>query len=156
MYEVTVIPLTQGQISMIDTEDWSIVRHYSWCADKTTSGKFYAKTTVKRSSIRLHSLIMNCPKGFEVDHINGNTLDNRKANLRVCSHSENCKNQPVRKNNSSGFTGVTFNKEKQKWTAQITINKKVTNLGRFNNKEDAILAYKTASELHFGEFRRKV
>jgi hypothetical protein len=77
----------------------------------------------------------------QIDHINGDGVDNRFANLRPCSNDENQKNLGLRKTNTSGFSGVRWDKERQKWAAHIRINGKVTQLGRFNSKDEARTAY---------------
>ena len=95
-------------------------------------------------------VIMNCPKGKEVDHKNGNTLDNRHSNLRVCTHQENCRNRRPNKNCVSSYKGVSW--FKGKWTAIINCNGKHRYLGRFKNEIDAAKAYDKAAKKAFGEF----
>ena len=100
--------------------------------------------------IKLHRVIMNVndPK-TDVDHINGNKLDNRKSNLRLCNRSQNCMNRGKPSNNSSGFKGVSFDKQKQKYHAYIKLNYKREHIGYFDTAEEAHQAYcKRASELH--------
>jgi len=108
----------------------------------------------------MHRLITNAKPGEIIDHINRNSLDNRKCNLRKCSNSQNQWNTVKQKNNKSGFKGVYWNKEKEKWQAQISfgkdaVGKQVTfYLGRFDNVLEAAAAYdKKAKELH-GKFAR--
>ena len=86
-----------------------------------------------------------------IDHINHNTLDNRKQNLRIVTRVQNQMNMSKRKDNTSGFTGVHFNKRSDKWMATIQVNYKSINLGTFKNKEDAIEARKKAEEKYFGK-----
>ena len=88
----------------------------------------------------------------EIDHIKHNTKDNRKCMLRVVSHSENQKNNQLASNNTSGFTGVFYDKRDGFWYARITNNNTVINLCRCRNKDDAIKARKEAEELYFGEY----
>jgi hypothetical protein len=91
---------------------------------------------------------------MQVDHINGNGLDNRKENLRICSHSENQWNRTKYKNNKSGYKGVFFHSKTGHWEAGIRINGKREYLGVFNTPQEASLAYsRKAIELH-GEFAR--
>jgi hypothetical protein len=102
--------------------------------------------------------IMNCPKGMVVDHINGNRLDNRKSNLRICTQFQNTKNRFKSRSNKSGYKGVSFFKAKyplkKPWVAEIVYNYKRISLGYFYTKEDAAKAYnKKAIEL-FGEFAK--
>ena len=106
--------------------------------------------------IRIHRFILDCNKNDVVDHINGNTLDNRKQNLRICSQQQNTMNNSnIRSNNTSGYKGVTWDKSKNKWTAQITVNYKNIHLGRYDKIEDAIKERQKAEIKYFGEYRRK-
>lgn len=99
-----------------------------------------------RSTIQLHRWIMNCPKHLQVDHINHNTLDNRKENLRCCSMFENNKN---RKSNTSGYAGVYFYKPTNKWRAFITCKRKQISLGCFNTLDEAIKVRQEAEQKYF-------
>ena len=90
-----------------------------------------------------------------VDHINRNPLDNRKCNLRVCSQQQNTINRSLRNDNTSGKSGVTFNKRIGKWQANVYISGKRHHLGYFDNKEDAITARLEGEEKYFGEFAPK-
>jgi hypothetical protein len=110
---------------------------------KPVSGKIY-----------LHRFIMNCPSDMVVDHISGNTLDNRRENLRICTQAENNRNLPKPKTNTSGYKGVYWNKEVQKWQSYIQINKKKKRLGSFKTPEEAYQAYCEASQKCHGEFGR--
>lgn len=102
----------------------------------------------------MHRLIMNAQKGEQVDHINHDTLDNRKSELRFCSYAQNQYNQGRRSNNTSGCKGVSLHKPSGKWQAQIALNGKTIHLGLFATKEEAYTAYCNAAlELH-GEFSK--
>jgi hypothetical protein len=94
------------------------------------------------------------PSGLEVDHINCDPKDNRWANLRLATRAQNEGNTRLRKNNTSGVKGVTWDRSKKKWQAQITINCKPCNLGRFDDINDAAEAYHKAAQKHFGSFAR--
>ena len=103
----------------------------------------------------MHRVVMNTPKGMDTDHINGDKLDNRKCNLRVCTRSQNKVSGSLnRKDNKSGTKGVHYDKSRGKWMAFLRAHGKFRNLGRFNHKEDAIIARKEA-ELEYlnGEIR---
>jgi len=102
---------------------------------------------------RLHRIIMGDPEDLVVDHINRDPLDNRRENLRIVTQQENCMNLSMRKTNKSGVSGVHWNKNRNKWVAQITYNYKIIHLGYFDNLEDATKARKDAEIKYFGEFR---
>ncbi len=124
-------------------------------------GKGYAQISIhagyidgvrKFKKILLHRYIMNAPVGVTVDHINGNRLDNRRANLRLCSQAENNRNKGKFKNNKSGYKGVSWNAQNSKWVAQIQLNGKKTHLGYFSNPAEAHEAYVTASLEQHAEY----
>ena len=133
---------------LFDKEDYDSIRTYRWSVNKNRV------MSTSRNRILLTHLIMFPPNGMVVDHINGNTLDNRKQNLRICTIAENNKNHKIYNTNTSGTTGVYFDKQNNKWSAQIYINGKVKRLGRFADKEDAINIRKEAEKKYFGEYAR--
>ena len=115
----------------------------------------YLVTTLDGETHRVHHLIWLIHYGYsvkEIDHINRNKSDNRVVNLRDCSHLQNCGNSGVRTTNTSGYKGVTFCKKTGRWKAQIGINYKNVNIGRFDTPELAALAYNRMALEHFGEF----
>ncbi|MHB1266985.1 MAG: AP2 domain-containing protein [Acidithiobacillus ferriphilus] len=152
------IPLTQGQVALIDDEDYELVSQYKRCVTKY-GNNFYAVTNIyscgyKRTTIRIHRLVMNAKPGELVDHINHHTLDNRKSELRLCTHFQNHHNSGKYANNKSGFKGVSWCKRKSKWRASIMANGKHLHLGYFIDPEEAYKAYcEAALELH-REFAR--
>jgi hypothetical protein len=131
----------------VDREDVKLLSFYSWYIAK----KGYAAT-----SIQMHRLIMNCPPDKVVDHINGDTLNNMKTNLRICSPSENGGNRRLNINNSTGYRGVWFNARSntKPWQAQIKQDGQVIALGTFATAEEAALTYDTAAHSFFGQFAR--
>ena len=104
--------------------------------------------------IRLHRFLLDAPKDFFVDHINGDTLDNRKANLRLCNNQQNGCNSKLRSNNTSGYKGVHFSKKENKWISAIMCNRKHYRQGCFHSKKEAALAYNKAAVKYHGEFAR--
>ena len=157
--EMIEIPLTQGQVALIDDENYKLVSQYKWHAHWNKDTKsYYAATNVKkeggRTLLLMHRLIMNAQKGEQVDHINHDTIDNRKENLRLCTNSQNQHNKGKRIDNTSGLKGVSRYKPSGKWQARIQLNGKQIHLGRFLTPEEAYEAYcKAALELH-GEFSK--
>lgn len=151
------IPLSQGKVALVDDEDFERINRHKWFAHKKTTGKFYAVRNIgqipHRRLTSMHREVMNAPQGLEVDHVHSDdTLDNRKANLRLATHSQNKCNVKRRADNKSGYKGVSWSKQKNKWQAHIESKGKQINLGLFTNLVDAAIAYdKAAKELH-GEF----
>lgn len=135
--------------AIIDVDKYDLVKNCKWCID--------CNGYVKNSNQEyLHRLIMNA-KDLFVDHINGNKLDNRLSNLRLCTNSENVKNHvKLNKNNTSGITGVWYNKKCHRWYAEIQCNNKSIRLGNFISKRDAIKARIDAEIIYFKEFKSKV
>jgi hypothetical protein len=103
----------------------------------------------------LHRIIMNCPEGMFVDHINHNPLNNSRSNLRIVTLQQNNMNRSKTKRNTSGVLGVSWHKPNEKWRVQIVLNNKNIYLGSFDNLEDASQARKEAEIKYFGEFRNK-
>ena len=101
---------------------------------------------------RLHRIIMNAPDHLQVDHINGDPLDNRKENLRLCNGSENQRNIGKQSNNTSGFKGVSWHKNHGKWYAQIMVDGKLKYLGSFDDPQIAYQAYCQAATKYHGDF----
>ena len=141
---------SKGDKFLFDLEDYELIKKYVWVKDKRY---FYAKITGTNKRIALHRLIMGFPDE-EVDHKNGrgSEFDNRKSNLRIATQIENCQNKSKLSNNTSGHKGVSWDKSKQKWVAQIGYHNKRITLGRFNNIEDAIECRNNAERKLFGEF----
>lgn len=108
----------------------------------------------KRTLVNIHRAIMEKHTELPfIDHKNGDTLDNRKCNLRFCNSRENSQNRKARKG-SSKYKGVSWYKRKNKWEASIYVNDKTIHLGMYKGEEDAALAYNKAASFYFGEFAR--
>lgn len=121
---------------MVDDEDFKWLNESKWYFNNTG----YA---VRGNPIKLlmHRVIINAPKGIEVDYINLNRLDNRKVNLRLCTRADNCHNREKYKCNTSGYKGVYWDNKAKKWSAKIRNNNKLINIGFFNDKLEAARAY---------------
>ena len=142
---------TKGEEFYFDLEDYDKIKDYCWFLD--AYGYVVSHISGTRSSrrgIKLHRLLVG---DFEIiDHINSNKRDNRKSNLREVTESQNQMNKGLRSNNTSGVTGVYWDKESNKWYAIITANKNDIFLGYFSNFDNAVNARKEAEEKYFGEY----
>lgn len=105
-----------------------------------------------RRFVRFHRIVMKAKPGQFVDHINKDRADNRKCNLRCCGRAENDRNRGTYVTNTSGVTGVYFDKQRNKWVASISYNKKRTLIGRFASKEEAVRARLEKEAELFKEF----
>lgn len=159
--DVIQIPLGRGLFCQIDRSDFALVSQYKWHPSGTSSrarGPVYAVTTLPRvpglkhqPHIIMHRLICDAPENMEVDHINGDGLDNRRANLRVCSGADNVKNVPgVPK--TSKYKGVSWWARHRKWRAGISVNYRYHFLGAFDDEIQAAYAYDEAAICYHGEF----
>lgn len=148
MYEWREIPLTQGHVARVDAADCEWLMAYKWCYKQG-----YAATRIgTNANVRMHRLIAQAADGVEVDHRNGDTLDNRRSNLRICTHAENLRNRKHHSNNTSGYKGVY--QKRGKWGAAIGVNYKRIHLGYFATAEEAGQAYDTAAQHYHGQFAR--
>ena len=158
------IPLTRGYIAIIDAID-SDLTEYRWSAglNGRDGAKAYAKRNhlvgeTQRNVLHMHRVIVSRILGRALektdicDHVNGNTLDNRRCNLRIATASQNIMNRPPRSGTASGLKGVSFDKRYGTWRASIKANGKTRHLGSFRDPHEAHAAYMAvARELH-GEF----
>ncbi len=152
------IYLGLGYFTMLDPGDYYRVKQFKWWVHSNGSNLYAARTAIttdlKSRIIYLHRQIMNPPADRVVDHRFGDTLDNRKQNLRIVTQAENMRNRRKRKNTSSRFIGVSFRKSRHIWDVNIRVNGRKLYLGSFNNEIDAAVAYNNAAKQHFGEFAR--
>lgn len=145
------IELTKGEYAIVDDEDYETLNSYKWqyTNDGYTTRRLKGQ---KGKIIPMHRQIMKPPKGIYVDHINHNTLDNRRTNLRLCTRAENYQNQFKQKNNTSGYKGVNWYSKYGKWQATIMSEKHLKHLGYYYKIEDAARAYNQAAKLYHGAF----
>lgn len=139
---------SKGEEFYFDLEDYDLIKDYCWRIDKV--GYVVSRMLNNNKTISLHRLLY--PNTELVDHKNHKKYDNRKSNLRPATASQNNMNSPLKINNVSGVTGVSWHKLREKWRAVITVNKKQIHLGLFTCFEDAVKARKEAEEKYFGEW----
>ncbi len=166
------IELTQGKFSLVDDENYNWLNQYKWYANKK-GNTYYAKRQItirsgnkqknikqKQKMILMHREIVErklnrqLRKDEDIDHINGDGLDNTEKNLRICDSSKNGGNRKKQKGTTSIYKGVCFYKNSKKWMSSIELNQKQKHLGYFNNEIDAAKAYDKAAKELFGEFAR--
>lgn len=143
------ITLSQGKRALVDSDDHKKLSSRKWWLGPR--GR-YAVSQDGRRTIYMHQEIMPTEKGMYVDHINGNNLDNRKQNLRICEHRMNRANSSLSKNNTTGYKGVHFDSRYGTWSARIGVNNKKIHLGTFDNPKSAAIAYNNAARKYWGDF----
>lgn len=150
------VPLTKGYVALVDDEDAErVIAAGPWFVMEQCRGELARRYAIRRSGKRtvyMHRLIMDAPAGMEVDHVNGDGLDNRRENLRLCTRAENRRNQRKAAGLSSRFKGVDWHKGRHRWRAQIEQDRRARYLGHFNDEADAARAYDKAARELFGEF----
>jgi hypothetical protein len=134
----------------VSPEDEHLLAAYPW----TISGRGYVQSVRRGVATLLHRLILSAPPGSVVDHINGDPSDNRRENLRICSHTENMRNRKVSKSNKLGLKGVHWDRGRSRYRALIWVDGKKKWLGSYKTAEEAKAAYDSAAPIYHGEFAR--
>ena len=151
---MNLIPLTQGKVAIVDDADFEWLSQFRWHYHHGGYAERNVPINGEYRMITMHREIMRTPLGMDTDHINGNKLDNRRENLRICTRHENTWNQPIRSNNTSGYKGVSFERYYQKWAAYICVEYKQLRLGHYDTPEEAAREYDKAARIHYGEYAR--
>lgn len=145
------LKLTTGEYALVDDNTFALLMQYKWTQDRTRGG--YVICTVDDvNERRMHRLIVGAKPGEVVDHIDGNPLNNQFSNLRICTPKENTRNRKLNKHSSSGYKGVFYRKDIERYTAQIRFNGKLKYIGCFIDKKDAAIAYNKVAKELFGEY----
>lgn len=151
------IELSKGFKAIIDDEDLEKVSICSWHFDRYAKSNIWLPKERKNKAVYMHRIIMDAPKGMDVDHINGNKLDNRKANLRVCTRSDNLHNSPNKspKSKLQGAYRELNRGDGCKWFSTISVRGKTKRLGRYTTAEKAHEAYAIAHYTYFPHITMK-
>jgi hypothetical protein len=153
------ITLTNGMTALVDDEDYEKLTKINWYYRREgyAVGNLPSPEKGVYPKVLMHRYILDAPKGTQVDHINGNKLDNRKENLRIANASTNKANDGLRSTNTSGHKGVTKasgSRKRKPWVAQIKVNYEHIHLGYYATTEEAAKAYNEAALKYFGEFAK--
>ncbi len=145
------IPLTQGKFALVDPDDYYALISHKWSASKW-GRTFYAVRSQGKTQIKMHRQITNAPPHLLVDHADHNGLNNTRQNLRLCTHAENAANQRPRKDGSSKFKGVCWNKRDKVWDVRLHYNGRNLYIGSSHSELDAAKAYDSAAKFYKGKF----
>ena len=149
------IKLTKGKVAIVDDDMFDFLNQWSWSFDGWYATRWISSIKRNRSdrvdAIGMHRVVADTPEGKDTDHKNGNRLDNRRENLRICTKSQNQHNKGISKNNTSGYKGVHQNRWGD-WVSQIKLNHKQIYLGTFQTPIEAAIAYNEAALEYHGEF----
>ena len=158
------IPLTKGYTTVIDEVDGDLAQ-YKWCTSLMNGYRPYAARHIRDAAkkyplVFIHRIVLErilerpLTKGEYPDHMDNDPLNNRRNNLRLASKSQNQMNHALRKDNTTGYKGVVYHRNANRWTAEIQVNKKKIYLGCFKSPELAYEAYCKAAKEYHGEFAR--
>jgi hypothetical protein len=159
------IKLTKGQVSIVDDMDFEYVTSFGpWYSEKNSHGYYAVRATYRRvngelkktrlylSDVIAQRFLGELKSGFIVDHINHDSLDNTRGNLRFATQMQNRQNSRKMTKGHSKFKGVTWDSSRNKWKSSVMFNGTITFLGRFDSEEEAAAAYESAAKKLFGEF----
>jgi hypothetical protein len=146
------VPLTKGQVALVSLDDLEEINQHKWSFLDGGYAVRNQREDGKSKMIYMHRQLLDAPDDWDVDHKNGDKLDNRRSNLRLCSPSQNAGNQKKRASNTSGFKGVYYFKRDGTWQAQITVGGEKIHIGYFSTPEEAAAAYDAEAVKRFGEF----
>jgi hypothetical protein len=153
LYAMKRIPLSQGKYALVDDADYERLNQWKWCVSNEY-GKLYAVCWQNDQHVRMHRFLLGLKKGnaVQVDHKDGNGLNNQRSNLRIATHKQNQWNKRKRRDNTSGYKGVFWHEASKKWLVQIKANGKIQYIGCFKSKIEAARKYNEAAKKYHGKF----
>lgn len=151
------LQLPTGEWVYYNEEDVELIEAHRWRRNRSSRDKTsYAYADIRKSgrriTVKMHRLILNAPPGVQVDHVDGNGLNNVRSNIRLATPSQNTGNRRLSVCNTTGYKGVSWDKGTGKWRARIKLNDKERHLGLFNDPWEAAQAYNHAALEQWGEF----
>ena len=146
------IPLTRGRVAIVNDEDYEWLSQWKWHCSYYGYAVRDSSRLLGKQKLWMHRVILNAPSDMECDHKDHDKLNNQRANLRLCTRTENNCNAQKPHTNTSGYKGVGFHKQTGKWRARIKINRKEKHLGLFADALNAAYAYDDAARELFGDF----
>ncbi len=158
MVKTAQIPLRNGGFALVDAADYDDLARFNWRSVQGSKGKPYLHRNVQnadgsRTYESMRRRLIGVP-GLWVDHIDGDTFNNTRANLRLCTPSENARNRKAQAGSSSRFVGVTLLKRNGKWQASIEVKGRHVHIGHFASETEAALARDRVASATFGEFAK--
>lgn len=148
------INLTKGYVALVDDDDFERLMERKWQTTIKKNGKLYASASYGGKNKRMHRVILDPPPEFQVDHIDGNGLNNQKSNLRLCTNAENSMNRKKRTDTLSKYKGVFRLKGRDTYRVEIYKDGKKHIIGHFKDEDEGALAYNEAAKKMFGDFAR--
>lgn len=145
----------EGKYALVDDEDWERLNEWDWYVQFVSVHLQYVcryeRRNGKKMTVLMHREIAETPRGWHTDHVNGNGLDNRRVNLRICSHAENMRNRRPQ-GGASQYKGVFASSHSNAWRAEIKVGGARIRLGSWTHEDDAAKAYDAAARYYHGEF----
>jgi hypothetical protein len=149
------IPLTKGKVAIVDDEDFEWLNQWKWYYSSFGYARRSTEKGGKKTIIYMHKLILGIPNKLKGDHVDGNTLNNQRFNLRPATHQQNLFNQRIQKRQkSSKYKVVIWHKKNKNWHAYIKVNQKQISLGSYIEEQEAASAYNRAAIKYFGKFAK--